>query len=128
VQVFCTATGNGIIGHTTLAGGTVAGHGAVTTVPNPGTTFTIAGIATVVLNEQIHNSNGSLTVNGVHITLLSGAKSLGSGSVIISSATCFPMSLPVAAASGLGLWIGLGLVAVVIPAGVVVARRRRTTT
>jgi hypothetical protein len=39
----------------------------------PNTTVSIPGIATVVLNQQTTDSNGVLTVNAVHITLLGGA-------------------------------------------------------
>ena len=53
---------------------------------------------------------------------------LGSGDVIISSATCGPAGLPIPMASGAGLWIGLGLLgAIAVPVGAIAIRRRRAS-
>ncbi|MCW3038014.1 MAG: LigA protein, partial [Actinobacteria bacterium] len=54
----------------------------------PNTTLTVAGLATVILNEQITSSSGgtnSITVNAVHILLNLG---LATGDIIISQSHC----------------------------------------
>ncbi|MFI5606070.1 choice-of-anchor P family protein [Amycolatopsis sp. NPDC051903] len=83
-------------------------------------------VATLILNEQIHNPDGSLTVNAPHLKLLGGVVgALGSGDVILSSATCGPAAPPMPLASGTGLWVGLGvLAAVAVPVGLRFTRRR----
>ena len=53
--------------------------------------------------------------------------SIGTGDVIISSATCGPAGLPIPMASGAGLWIGLGLLGVVAAPVAFVALRRRSS-
>jgi hypothetical protein len=90
--------------------------------PAPNTTINLA-LAKVVFNEQISNPDGSLTVNAVHITLNA---LVGTGDVILAQAKCGPAAPPVPMASGAGLWIGLGLLALMaIPVGGVVVRKRR---
>jgi hypothetical protein len=44
----------------------------------------------VIANEQIHHSDGSLTVNALDIKLLGGKllKAVGSGRIVVASATC----------------------------------------
>ena len=85
-------------------------------------------IAEVIFNEQIKNNDGSLTVNAIHVKLLQGVLgSIGTGDIIISSATCGPAGLPIPMASGAGLWIGLGLLGVVAAPVAFVALRRRAS-
>ncbi len=128
----CNATQAGNTGSSTLTNATLGSLGALAVNPAPNTVIqiNIAGIhvATLTLNEQIPNADGSLTVNAFHLHLLGGAiGALGTGNVIISSATCGPAALPIPMASGAGLWIGLGLLgAIAVPIGTVVVRRRRT--
>jgi len=87
----------------------------------PNTAVNIPGVASIVLNEQSTDSDGVLTVNAVHITLLGGT----AGDIIIGHAECggappadtnpVPMvSAPVAAGAG----------ATAIVGGVVMLRRR----
>jgi hypothetical protein len=134
VDAKCVATQSGITGTTTLAGVSLGKLGTVSATPAPNTTIQVAlpvvgNVATLTFNEQIHNSDGSLTVNAIHLHLLGGGAvgTLGSGDVIISSATCGPAALPIPMASGAGLWIGLGLLAAIaVPTATVIVRRRRT--
>jgi hypothetical protein len=125
IEATCTATQEGNVGSSKLLGvkgGTLA-DGDVSAAPN--TEIDVDGIATIILNEQINNPDGSLTVNAIHIVLLSELKSIGSGDLIVSSATCGPAGPPIPMASGAGLWISLGLIAMaVLPAAVVISRRR----
>ncbi|MEC3980067.1 choice-of-anchor P family protein [Amycolatopsis sp. H20-H5] len=131
ITATCDATQAGEQGSTTIGTlnlGTL-GNGSVGANIAPNTTIALhvgtITIATLVLNEQIHNPDGSLTVNGLHLTLLTGGLgAIGSGDVILSSATCGPAALPTPIASGIGLWTGLSLLAAV---GVAVGllRRRR---
>jgi len=135
IKATCTATQSGETGSTTLTNATLGSLGALAVNPAVNTTIAISlpvvgHVATVILNEQIPNADGSLTVNAVHVHLLGGGGvgSLGSGDVIISSATCGPAGLPMPIASGLGLWIGLGLLGVIaVPVGWSAVRRRRTS-
>lgn len=59
----------------------------VSGAPNQG--LSVPGIASVLLNEQVNNPDGSLTVNALHITLL-GTTGNALAEVIIGSATCGP--------------------------------------
>ncbi|MGD6742420.1 choice-of-anchor P family protein [Streptomyces sp. BH106] len=55
--------------------------------PAPNTSLTLpAGLGSVVLNEQIKNSDGSLTVNAVHVKVASSTPL--AGDLVIASATC----------------------------------------
>jgi hypothetical protein len=132
VTASCTAAQAGNTGASTLAGLTASLAGLPITIPvnpAPNTTVSIAvgliQIATLTLNEQIANADGGLTVNALHLTLLGGVLgSIAAGDVIVSSATCGPAVLPVPLASGAGLVLGLGLVAVTGGTWYAVRRRR----
>ncbi|SES12140.1 hypothetical protein SAMN05216188_122104 [Lentzea xinjiangensis] len=130
VEADCAATQKGLTGKAKLVGVDLGKLGRVDADPAPNTKLDVqlAGvkIAEVVFNEQIRNNDGSLTVNAIHIRLLQGVLgSIGTGDVIISSATCGPAGLPIPMASGAGLWIGLGLLgAAAAPAAAVALRRR----
>jgi hypothetical protein len=132
VEAVCTATQEGVKGSTTLVDAKLGSIGAVDASPAPNTQIKVAiglvNVATIILNEQIKNQDGSLTVNALHVKLLGGVVgALGSGDVIVSSATCGPAAPPMPLASGAGLWIGLGLLAAVaVPVGTRIVRKRRT--
>ncbi len=133
IEADCTATQQGVTGSSTFLNATLGSLGAVAATPAPNTTLAVnvatVHIATIILNEQIHNPDGSLTVNALHVKLLGGVLgSLGSGDVIVSSVTCGPAGLPVPLASGAGMWIAFGLLgAFAVPVGVGVVRRRSAT-
>ncbi|MGW6445342.1 choice-of-anchor P family protein [Lentzea sp. NPDC055074] len=132
VEAECTATQKGLAGAAKLAGVNLGKLGQVNADPAANTKLDVqvAGIkiAEVIFNEQIRNNDGSLTVNAIHIKLLQGVLgSIGTGDVIISSATCGPAGLPIPMASGAGLWIGLGLLGVVAAPVAFVALRRRAS-
>jgi hypothetical protein len=130
----CMATQAGETGSATLTDAKLGSLGTLAVNPAPNSTVdvklpAVGNVAKLILNEQIHNPDGSLTVNAVHLHLLGGhgIGALGDGDVIISSATCGPAGLPMPVASGAGLWIGLGLLgALAVPVGIA-ARRRRTS-
>jgi hypothetical protein len=134
IEANCLAEQSGVTGSSTLVDLDLGPIGDVPANPAPNTVLTveIAGIhiATLTFNEQISNPDGSLTVNALHIQLIGGVLgSLGEGDIVISSATCGPAAPPVPMASGAGLWISLGVIAlVVVPAGIAIANRRRTST
>ncbi|MER5263554.1 choice-of-anchor P family protein [Actinosynnema sp. NPDC002837] len=122
VEAECAATQKGLTGQTQFVGLDLGRLDWVGARPAPNTTVDV-DLAEVVLNEQVRNADGSLTVNAVHVTL-SGASG-PVGDLVLSSATCGPAGLPIPAASGAGLWIGLGLLALSgVPLGVVALRRR----
>lgn len=132
VEATCSATQAGNSGTTTLAGVQLGNLGTVGANPAPNTVINVPGppglggtIASITFNEQIPNPDGSLTVNAVHVRLLQVPGSPAAGDLVISSATCGPAALPVPLASGSGLLIGLGLLAVAVPVGIEVVRRRR---
>lgn len=130
VEAVCTATQAGVKGSSTLADAKLGSVGTVDANPSPNTQVKVAlgpvNVATLILNEQIKNPDGSLTVNALHLKLLGGVVgALGSGDVIVSSATCGPAAPPMPLASGPGLWVGLGLLgAVAVPVGLRLSRRR----
>jgi hypothetical protein len=130
VEAVCTATQKGVEGSTKLVGANLGSVGAVDAAPAANTQIKVGlgalNVATIILNEQVKNADGSLTVNAVHVKLLGeGLKALGSGDVVVSSATCGPAAPPMPLASGAGLWIGLGLLgAVALPVGTRIFRRR----
>jgi hypothetical protein len=132
VEAVCTATQKGVEGSTKLVGANLGSIGAVDATPAANTQVKVGlggiTIATIILNEQVQNKDGSLTVNAVHVKLLGGAVgALGKGDVIVSSATCGPAAPPMPLASGAGLWIGLGLLgAIAVPIGTRIFRNRRT--
>jgi hypothetical protein len=134
IEADCTATQKGVQGSSTFANANLGSLGDIPVTPAANTTLKVGlgaiNVATVILNEQIKHSDGSLTVNAVHVKLLGGALgALGSGDVIISSATCGPAGLPVPLASGVGMWVGLGLLgAIAVPVGTRVVRKRRPVT
>lgn len=121
----CNATPTGATGSGTIATGrvTLLGLPGINLAANAGknTTVSVPGVATIVLNQQSTDTNGVLTVNALHITLLGGA----GANIIIGQAKCggappvninpTPMiSAPVAAGAGATAAIG----------GVVMVRRR----
>lgn len=131
VEATCTATQDGNFGTATLVGLDLGSLGEVPVDPAPNTVVHVglgaANVASITFNEQIANDDGGLTVNAIHVRLLGGSLgSVGDGDVIISSATCGPAGLPIPMASGVGLWLSLGVLGLVmIPVGIGIARRRR---
>ena len=124
----CTATQDGNVGSVNLANVNLGDIGDMPAEVEPNTVMDVGVaplvIARITLNEQIENGDGSLTVNAIHIELLDGL--IGSGDIIISSATCGPAAPPVPMASGAGLWLSLGALGLaVIPAGIAINNRRR---
>jgi LPXTG-motif cell wall-anchored protein len=93
----CIATQHGEQGSATLTAATLGRLGTLDASPAPNTVVPIAlpevgNVATLTLNEQFRDADGSRTVNAFHLHLLGGpgAGALGAGDVIISSATCGP--------------------------------------
>jgi hypothetical protein len=133
IEARCTATQSGVRGTTSIVGASLGALGRIATDPAPNTELSVSlpgvgNVATLIINEQIANPDGSLTVNALHLKLLGSGLvgTIGSGDVIVSSATCGPAGLPVPMASGLGLWLGIGLLgAIGVPVAVLAIRRRR---
>jgi hypothetical protein len=120
VNATCDATQAGVKGSSTLAGVAIPGV-TVAANPAPNTTVNLL-LAKIVFNEQITGGDGSLTVNAVHVYLNAV---VGSGDVVLAQAKCGPAAPPIPLASGVGLWLGLGLlVLAAIPAAFVVRKRR----
>ena len=130
VEAECAATQKGLTGKAKLVGLDLGRLGEVDAEPAPNTALDVdllgVDVAEVVFNEQVRNADGSLTVNAVRVTLIGGALgAVGAGDLVLSSATCGPAGLPIPMASGAGLWIGLGLLALFgVPVGASALRRR----
>lgn len=121
VNATCDATQAGTTGSASIANLQLPGV-SVPVNPAPNTTINLP-LVSIVFNEQIENPDGSLTVNAIHIRLNA---LVGTGDVILASATCGPAAPPIPLASGPGLWIGLGLLGLAaIPVGGMVIRKRR---
>lgn len=96
VSSTCTADGNGARGSTQVLNGTLNGTPLVQ-APAAGTTLSVPGILTVVLNEQLPippatsiNSVGSagIIVNGAHITVLPNIIGTGTVDIILAQSRC----------------------------------------
>ncbi|MGH9126319.1 MAG: choice-of-anchor P family protein [Acidimicrobiales bacterium] len=93
VQATCSSSASGEKGSTTLTNATLGSLGALAVNPANNTVIKIningQEVATLTLNEQVLNGDGSLTVNAFHLHLDGGvAGSLGTGDVILGSVTC----------------------------------------
>lgn len=83
----CTADSSGVSGSATVANAKLAGI-TIAVNPGPNTTLTVAGLATVILNEQTTSSSGgtnAITVNAVHVKLNLG---VATGDIIIGQSHC----------------------------------------
>lgn len=97
ISATCTSTASGITGSSEIVGLKL---GALGTVPvNAPANTTLAdplGLVKVIVNEQVTNADGSLTVNALHIKLLGGSAlgAVGTGDIVLSSATCGKATTP----------------------------------
>ncbi|HEX3790625.1 MAG TPA: choice-of-anchor P family protein [Pseudonocardiaceae bacterium] len=87
----CHATAAGITGSSDLADLDLGRIGDVAAA-TPNLTVGIPGVLQVTADEQIHNADGSLTVNALDIKLLGGqlTGALGTGDIVLASSTCGP--------------------------------------
>jgi len=126
----CTASSTGApTGSATLANAQVfvLGNTPITLAgaPAPNQGANVPPLANIVLNEQITNPDGSLTVNALHVTLLPAVPGPPLAEVIVGSVTCGP-NIP----TGIGdLFAGPALpvsaAGAVVIGGVFFFRRRR---
>jgi len=125
----CDSTQAGPSGKSTIAD-VKLGSTAVPVNFHANTHIGIPGIADVIFNEQILLPNGRFSVSALHISLLGGSlSSIGKGDVWLARSICGPATPPVPLASGLGMWIGLGLLgAAAVPVSVMIIRKRRAAT
>lgn len=77
VEAVCTATQEGVKGSSTLVGADLGSVGDIDSNPAPNTQIKVGlgpvNVATLILNEQIKNKDGSLTVNALHLKLLAAS-------------------------------------------------------
>jgi len=127
VRSQCTGSAGGLIGGATLTNVRVGGM-LVGSRPARNTIIYVGGMARVTLNEQIVSSN-SVTVNAIHVQLLSGSV----GNVILLQTHCdvTESAEPVAPDSPLNFFLPLLVMATLMGAVVVAWRRdplfRRST-
>lgn len=90
IKAQCQSTSDGVTGSSEIAGLDLGSLGKVPVSAPPNTTLGAKGIVQVIVNEQVRGSDGSLTVNALHIKLLGGqlTDALGNGDIVLSSATC----------------------------------------
>ena len=88
----CKSTPDGITASSELAGLDLGKIGKLKlpVSANPNQKLGIDGVLQVIVNEQVKHSDGSLTVNALHIKLLGGdvTGALGKGDIVLASATC----------------------------------------
>ena len=86
----CTGTGMGTAGSSEIAGVNLGRLGTIPVTGAPNQTIDVPQVARIVLNEQVKDLDGSLTVTALHVTLLGGSVTgkLGSGDIRLASATC----------------------------------------
>jgi hypothetical protein len=91
ISATCHATAAGITGSSDLADLNLGNIGHITAA-TPNVQVGVPQVLSIVANEQIHNADGSLTVNALHIKLLGGSltSAVGSGDIVLASATCGP--------------------------------------
>ncbi|HEV3169251.1 MAG TPA: choice-of-anchor P family protein [Actinocrinis sp.] len=123
VNATCNATPSGATGNGIITAGSITALGlpalALTANALPNTVLGIPGVVTVTLNEQSTDANGVLTVNAVHIKVLSG----NGADVIVGQAQCGGAP-PVQATPMISSAVGAGAVAMAAVGGVVYLRRR----
>jgi hypothetical protein len=85
VTASCSADSSGAVAGLTLEGASVAGVGALPVSPAPNTGISIPGVGSMTLNQQTTDSDGTLTVTGLSLSLL---PVLGTGTVNIARAVC----------------------------------------
>lgn len=86
----CTGTGMGSAGSSEIAGVSLGRLGNVPITGAPNQTIDVPQVARIVINEQVKDRDGSITVTALHVTLLGGSVTgkLGSGDIRLASATC----------------------------------------
>ncbi|WP_406642572.1 choice-of-anchor P family protein [Amycolatopsis sp. WGS_07] len=86
----CKSTPDGITASSELAGLDLGKIGKIPVSTKPNQKLGIDGVVQVIVNEQVKHSDGSLTVNALHIKLLGGdvTGALGKGDIVLASATC----------------------------------------
>lgn len=90
VRSECNSTVDGSSGTTTLVGAEVFGS-TISAEPAPNTTIELAGLGTLILNEQTGqlttvDGKTSITINAVHLILDSPTK--GTGDIIVAQSHC----------------------------------------
>ncbi|MDT4911595.1 MAG: hypothetical protein QOC66_723 [Pseudonocardiales bacterium] len=116
ISATCDASGTTTSGGTTVANLKLGSNDVINlTSAQQQNVVVIPNVASVIIGEQIHNPDGSLTVNALHVTLLGSTL----GDVILGHVVCGP-NVPqagVAAFSFQDLPLILGALALVIVIG-----------
>jgi hypothetical protein len=96
ISAKCASTSDGITGSSEIAGLDLGRIGKLPVSTQPNAKVGIPGVLQVIVNEQLKHSDGSLTVNALHIKLLGGkvTGALGSGDIVLASATCGKATTP----------------------------------
>ncbi|MBB4685263.1 choice-of-anchor P family protein [Amycolatopsis jiangsuensis] len=86
----CESTADGITASSKLVGLDLGKIGELPVGTAPNQKIGVPGVLQVIVNEQVKHSDGSLTVNALHVKLLGGKATgaLGSGDIVLASSTC----------------------------------------
>ncbi|MDT8915437.1 choice-of-anchor P family protein [Amycolatopsis sp. PS_44_ISF1] len=86
----CKSTADGITASSDLANLDLGRIGELPAGTGANRKLGVPGVLQVIVNEQIKHSDGSLTVNALHVKLLGGETlgALGSGDIVLASSTC----------------------------------------
>ena len=86
----CTSTTTQVTGASQIVGLDLGRLGTIPISGEPNQTIEVPQIAKIVLNEQHRDSDGSLTVTALHVSLLGGTltNALGHGDIRLASVTC----------------------------------------
>ncbi|HJQ48362.1 MAG TPA: hypothetical protein VJ870_18870 [Amycolatopsis sp.] len=94
IKSTCMSTANGVTGGSVITNLDLGKFGTFTIPPDKSANQVLVNVPNVVkvtANEQVKHSDGSLTVNALHVQLLGGdLAKLGSGDIILASSTCGP--------------------------------------
>jgi hypothetical protein len=95
--------------------------------PAPNTKVTVPGIATITLNRQTTATDGTLTVQAIHVALLGSTQTLSLGVSVCNAANLAPAPILPGKSAGIGLG-ALALLALFVLGWQISIRRRRTAT
>lgn len=98
IKSSCTSNADGVSGDAKLVDLNFGKYGDFPVKPTPNQSFEVPNLLKVTANEQIKHSNGSLTVNALHIQALNGAaaEKLGHVDIVLASSTCGKATGPAA--------------------------------
>jgi len=123
---FNTNTGK-VSGVAAITNGKVVGVVPITlnSTPPPNTKIVVPGIATITLNRQTTATDGTLTVQAIHVSLLGSTQTLSIGVSVCNAADLAPV--PILPSRSAQIALGAVLLLMLFGLGYQVSTRRRRT-